>query len=275
MKVLVTGATGFIGRRLLPLLAQKNVTVVPLQGDIQALSQAAVQQIDGIIHLAGVTPGGVVEPEQRQKLFATNVLGSLAVATHAKRCGAWVLFTSTCAVYQSPAMPQPLHEQATAIPRNDYGMSKWLAERLLQQAAVPVTALRLFNVYGTGQRANSAIGSIMQQLQETTPLTIERPTSTRDFIHVDDVVRLMAELLPSMAQSAWRCFNVGTGQATTFRQLVQQLQKLMDKPTATVLERQPELSADHFVADMQALQQAVAWRPQITLMQGLQELLTH
>ena len=172
MKILVTGAAGFLGKHVARHLAATGHdvrgfdqapsadaaydTVIGDLLDIDSVTSAA-RGIDTICHLGAI--GDVyVAAERPQLAAAVNVTGSANVAIAAADAGSKVIYASTWEVYGDPEY-QPMDEAHPLNPDHPYNITKLAGEQLLLAAdrlqGVPVTALRLGTAFGAGLRPNS------------------------------------------------------------------------------------------------------------------------
>ena len=168
MRVLVTGAAGFVGYAVAALLVEQGhqvtgltrsrVSVLPagverLEGDLRALETLPkpLAEVDGVCHLAGLTK---VRESRSGPLdyWRTNVGGTLTLLARlaGTRAGRLVL-ASTCTVYGEQAA-QPISETASVAPSSPYGTSKLAADQaaadLAATGAIGAISLRAFNVAG-------------------------------------------------------------------------------------------------------------------------------
>ena len=248
MNVLVTGAAGFTGRRMMAYLAtQKDVTPVglvrreiPKTGDLPTIPMVAdlldnqrLQAVipsacpDAVIHLAGLTGGS---PEV---LHATNVEGTKnlldAVIRFNPACR--ILVVSSSAVY-GYAGDGPIPETSPLKPVSDYGKSKAEQEMIAfdyafkEKSAVAVA--RPFNLAGPGQTDVFVCGRIVNQVVdiergERDALDLWETSSSRDLIDVRDVVSGYWALLshPDFpAECSGKAFNLGAGKAFRVSEII-------------------------------------------------------
>lgn len=234
-KILVTGASGMIGRRVMAAFGRENgVQAVGASGpridganvsldlrDAQSIrALIARTRPDIVVHLAGVIGSRGESPED----FTTvNVEGTRHLAEHASSFGVdRFVFASSAAVY-GDERPGRLAETVELRPSGAYGRSKAEAESVLAEisahSGMSVIVLRIFNVHGD---PNST--SLVERLKHSTPespVALRGPEHfVRDYVHVDDVAR--AIVLASMAtlQPGPHVANVGTGVGTPTSELV-------------------------------------------------------
>lgn len=291
-RVLVTGGGGFIGSHLTGALAADNhvkvlddfstgrranlpegVTVI--QGDVRdtATVTEAMESVDIVFHEAAM----VSVPESiKQPVACHEVNGSATVNVFdcARRQDARVVLASSAAVYGNPDTV-PIKEEAPADPDTPYGIEKHLGEQYAQfyteQYGLPTVPLRYFNVYGPrgldGEYAG-VIGTFIRQAQAGDPLTVEGDgKQTRDFVHVDDVVR--ANLLAATTDAVGRPFNVGTGQSITINELAEIVRDVVD--TDVAIKHVPERSNDieESEADLTDARKLLGYEPSMSLREGL------
>jgi UDP-glucose 4-epimerase len=211
-RILVTGGSGFIGRRVVSTLAGDGaeIRVVDLQahpdssvdvviGDIadpEVLARAFDGGFDSVVHLAAVT-SVLRSIEQPELTFSTNVAGTNQVLEAAKTAGVTSLaFASTNAV-TGPMQAPKISEAAVLNPLTPYGATKAAGEMLMSaytaSYGVRCACIRLTNVYGPGMQAkDSIIARLMRCIRLGTTFEVYGDgQQVRDYVHVDDVVAAM------------------------------------------------------------------------------------
>jgi len=294
MKVLVTGAAGFIGSHLTGLLLQQGHEVVALDdlstGNLRNL--AAYQQapglrfvqadirdraalmphfagVDWVMHLAGRSDI-VPSIEQPDDYFDVNVSGTLNVLQAAREQGVKrLVYAASSSCYGIPDT-YPTPETAPVRPEYPYALTKAMGEELVLHWAkvyqLPAMALRLFNVYGPRSRTSGAYGAVfgvfLAQRLKGVPLTIVGDgTQTRDFTFVTDVAR--AFLAAAESGICGETFNVGSGNHYSVNQLVD----LIGGERCYIPKRPGE--PDCTFADTTRIRAALDWAPQVPFEQGL------
>jgi len=172
MNVLVTGASGFIGRALAAELAARGERVraamrQPADVFSRAVEVVAVsdltrpvewrlllKDIDTVVHLAGIAHGGAetYDAYDRVNRLATAELAAAASAAGVRR----LVFVSSIRAQCGPTSDHPLTEADPPSPTDAYGRSKLAAEQAVRAANVPFTILRPAVVYGAGVKGNMA-----------------------------------------------------------------------------------------------------------------------
>jgi UDP-glucose 4-epimerase len=290
-RILVTGASGYIGQHLCLTLAGSTQvrglsrSVRPPQlvklewvlGDITDIDIVvrAVAGCQAVVHLVCLPlPQSAQDPGAAQRV---NTLGTLTVLEAARRTGVErFIYTSTSQVYGGQA---PLPNVETCLPQPDsaYAASKlsgeiW-AETYARLYHLPIQILRLFNVYGPRldrQPRSSAEAMFFQSLQQRQrPIVQGHPASGRDFIHIHDVIRAI-QLALTMPVGRGPV-NIGTGTLTTFVDLA----RLAIQVAGQTME--PEIletgaAPVRFQADTARAQKLLDFQAEIPLATGLRHL---
>lgn len=238
MNIAVTGADGFIGSHLVKnLMKIKKIKVYPFKRNRYSLFRAnslkgLVKNKDIIVHLAGVSiQSDLVE------MYKINVLGTVNLLEAARLYGkkdSRFVFASSFAVYEA-ATNQLLDELKTKIlPRNHYGISKFLAEEIIKfygGEKLKFAILRLANVYGPGAKPNyiSVVATFVDNVLKDRPIIINGDgRQARDFIFVDDVVRAITAAINYPKNDSF-LVNICSGKATTLIDLVKLIEEICGK----------------------------------------------
>jgi len=293
--VLVTGGAGFIGSHLVEALrADNDVRVlddlssgrrhhVPdgvelVEGDLRdgdALEEA-VEGVDLIYHEAAIVSveQSVADPPTSQ---AVNATATLELLERARERDARVVLASSAAIYGHPASV-PVGEDHRLEPTSPYGLQKVSLDayaRLYHDLyGLETVPLRYFNVYGprqTGGDYSGVISVFLRQAREGGPITVNGDgEQTRDFVHVDDVVR--ANLLAGTTDAVGRAYNVGTGESVTVRRLAELIRDAVGSD-AEIVHRDPRPGdIERSRADVSRARRELGFEPQVGLAQGLSTL---
>lgn len=214
--ILVTGSTGFIGRRLVERLRSSGRNVVGwtrAHGDLR--DAAAVRSVlddlrpEKVFHLASPPPGSTAEDWSRiagEQLM----LGNLA---YAMPRDATLVYTGSMAEYGRSGT---LREQDQCTPDTAYGCAKFagtsLAVSLRTAPGLDIRAARLFGVYGPGESRTRLLPALIEKLRAGDAVPLSDGMQTRDFIHVDDACDALIALSAVSRENAPAIVNIGTGQ---------------------------------------------------------------
>ena len=226
---LVTGDTGFIGRRVVSILRHRGAQVCGLnrgaEGDLRQSSVWRSRLLGFaphyVLHLAAAGASSSTAPNE---LRGVNVEGTRALlqtlceSTVPPR----VILAGTGAEYA----PQTrlLTEEDALGPISPYGESKAAAALVAEgfKDQLSLTWLRLFNIYGPGESSKRLTPYLVQSAREGTPALLSSGDQIRDFSYVDDVANLLISYgLTAPGQPSWEVANIGSGVALPVRQFVE------------------------------------------------------
>jgi dTDP-L-rhamnose 4-epimerase len=179
-------------------------------------------------------------------------------------------------------VPVPTPESKPLQPTSVYAITKRDHEELCltvgEAYGIPTVALRYFNVYGPRQALSNPYTGVMaifasRLLNRRAPLVYEDGLQTRDFVHVSDVVQ--ANLLAlARPEAAGRVYNVGTGTATSVREVAERLGRELGHAGAPDLPgRYRAGDIRHCTADVSRIHAELGYAPRVALADGLRELL--
>lgn len=232
MKVLITGANGFVGKNLqLHLAERKDVQVVCFtRDDDVARLPALLQRVDFVFHLAGVN-----RPQDPQEFVSGNVELTQALC---QAVGAMAEATGRL-------VPIVYTSSAQAERDNPYGQSKRGAEDALLAAArshqVPVHIFRLPNVFGKWCKPNynSAVATFCHNIARNLPIQVNDPAAPISLVYVDDVIERFVQLMDGAdaAVDAGGFATVTPQYTTTVGELARLIQVFKDSRDTLTTER--------------------------------------
>ncbi len=308
-KILVTGGAGFIGSHIVESLVQQGATVTVydnlssgrlenlaavesdirfLEGDILDYDQLelACQGVDAVSHQAAQLEifKGINAPEDDLRI---NTIGTLNVmrACVAMGVGKLVNASSAC-VYGQPRTPMQA-ETHPHEPNWEYGVSKLAAEKYCQvyQAnyGVPVVSLRYAITYGPKEWYRRVLTIFIKRvLNDLPPVVFGDGGAVRDFVFVDDVVRLHNMALEDDRANA-QVYNGGTGIGTSIRELAELVIKVSEKDMEPVCEnvaqgnfskvildkRRNTAELGSMVLDITKARRELGWEPRVGIREGI------
>jgi nucleoside-diphosphate-sugar epimerase len=303
-RALVTGGAGFIGSHLAEALAGLGARVRVLD-DLSAGARSAIAAFPGVelvegsvldaaaaarsaagcrfvFHLAALVsvPESAERPARYHEVNAegTRIVLEAARAARASR----VLFAGSSSVYGDG--PEAVKaESLRPAPQSPYAETKLAGEEHVrafgEDGRIDTVTLRYFNVFGPGQRAESAYAAVVPAFARRL-LGGERPIvhgdgeQSRDFAFVANVVH--ANLLAARHDGLFRgaAINIGSGEGTTVNDLARAMARLLGRPELEPL-RGPERPGDvrHSVADVSRAREVLGYAPLVSLDDGLRIVL--
>ncbi len=275
-RVLVTGASGFLGRHVVSALQNRGYDVIThssRDGDI-ATFPFDYEGVSHVFHLAAraFVPDSWANP---QDFYRTNVLGTVNMLESCRKTGASATLMSSY-VYGQPQR-LPIDESHPVQAFNPYSHSKILAEQVAdyyhRQFGVTVSVVRAFNIYGPGQSVRYLIPLILKQALDPArdAIAVGDLRPKRDYLHVRDLVELLLCLMQCRSGAV---YNAGTGESFSVAQIVETIAALgvPAKPLESEGTPRPEEVLD-VVADISKAQRELGWRPAIKLKDGMAELI--
>ncbi len=288
MNIVLTGATGFIGSHLLPVLLEQGHTVTaivrtdialpcrvvvadltnPASVDILA---RAMQGCDTVIHLAATIPSQSNPTESADAMWTANLdsteylLQSLPVSV------SHVILASTLDVYGPPQF-LPLTEMHPLLPQSAYAQSKAAcehrAETLCVMRDIPLTILRFTQVYGPREKPVKAIPLFIRSIAAgTAPVLFGDGSDTRDYLYVADAVDA---IILAVGKKKPGILNVASGRSATLKEAVETLIRISGKNLTPVYkERQKAKTEIRF--DISRLTSALGFQAKTSLAEGLRQ----
>ena len=302
-RVLVTGASGFIGGHLVEHLVRAGAAVrafvrystigpddrlaflptdvreaiEPVVGDITDAETVrnSAEDIDTIFHLAALIaiPYSYRAPESYIKV---NVNGTLNVLTAARDRGARrVVHLSTSETYGT-AQYVPMDERHPIVTQSPYAASKagadLLAHSFFLSFGLPVVIARPFNTFGPRQSRRAVIPTIVSQALVDDEVALGSSGPTRDFNYVSDTVSGLSRLGES-ERVVGETVNIGSGREVSVADVVSMVGSILGKQLSIRIEDQrlrPEASeVKRLLCSNEKARTLMGWEPRVTLEQGL------
>jgi len=279
--VAVTGAAGFVGRRLVARLQALGARVsaigrdAPPLHDVPAL-RAALRDVRCVFHLAALT-SPTRDPADLPGLLHVNAEGTACVLAACPE-GLRGFITLGSAEEFGPEAAVPIADDAPARPQSPYGISKLAATEVTLAAArargVPATVLRAFLLYGPGQSLRFLIPQLVEAVRTGVPVDMTPGEQTRDLLHVDDAVEALIAAIGTPALAGTTA-NLCSGRETSLQEIVSIFEKRSPMPTLARLGALPYRSNEIFryVGSCERLRGATGWQPKIALEEGIATLL--
>jgi dTDP-L-rhamnose 4-epimerase len=180
------------------------------------------------------------------------------------------------------ATPKPTSEAKPLLPTSIYAITKRDQEEMClaigRAYGIPTVALRFFNIYGPRQALNNpytGVAAIFSSrlLNRRPPVVFEDGRQTRDFVHVTDIVQA-ALLALTKEEADFEVFNVGSGRASSVREIAELLARKMRRDIAPQIENKfREGDIRHCYADIRKIGARLGYRPRVRLEDGIDELI--
>ena len=327
MRILITGGAGFIGSQLALYLDKKDHEVIILDNlssgyiynfmdskrllrnfvsmDIRDPKiESVTRGVDVIFHIAGYVslPGCNDNPGEA---YSVNTSGTANVLEMARRNNVKkVVFASTAALYEKETLT-PFKESLPANPTLIYARSKkdaeGICESFREMYGMDITIFRFFNVYGPHMdyRPPSYLISYLIGclLKKEKPVLHSNGKQSRDFVYVDDVVRL-CEIVMSNPKSKNQTFNVGSGEIISVQGIYDLLAEIMKLQKIKPVFRDPKMHWEKFPrqfegkykfdtelltnevnklthADISKAEKLLGWKPRIKMRKGLERTVSY
>ena len=277
MKILLTGATGFIGGRLVDELAARHELIALgrsrpegvadwIEHDLASPLQpsALPGRIDAVVHLAQSRRYREF-PDGAGDMFAINVQSTFSLLEYARSAGAHCfVFASTGGMYAHSY--ERLVETAPVKPIDFYLSSKYAAELVAAnyQQVFRTIVLRFFFVYGPGQRG-MLVPRLLERVRAGEPVVVEGERGVRiNPIYVTDAVRVFE---PALSLERSDVFNVAGDEIVSIEELVAAMGSVTGRQP--IVEHGPRSLDGDLVGDNARMKDVLGVVPQVTLEEGL------
>jgi len=296
-RVLVTGGAGFIGSNLANTLAEDNEVVVVDDGYLgdegnlidgvtfherSVLEDDLPTDVDVVFHLAALSSYAMHEDDP-QRGARVNVEGFVNVVDQARDDGCdTVVYASTSSIYGSRTEPSP--EDMPVTVNTGYEASKMARERYAEYFSnhygLTMAGLRFFSVYqgyGGAEEHKGEYANVIAQFADDiahgrSPKLYGDGEQTRDFTHVDDIVR---GIVLAADHELDGVYNLGTGERYSFNAVVDLINDELDTDVEPEYVENPipdEVYVHDTCADCTAIREATGWHPQIEFEDGVRRV---
>ncbi len=289
MKILVTGAAGFLGKRVvriasaagnevlgLDLFEKHQILKCDLSDRDEASSVLGSSHFDAVIHLAGIRGN-------YRDMTRINIQGTANLLNAFHEPPDCVVLASSCAVYGIPEAPDGCtSEEDPLAPMTDYGKTmlekEQLTEMICSQRKMAFSSARIFNLFGADQAPSMMTSAVARKLVRISLGKLRPPLHTgplrtlRDLIDVDDVAEAM--VLMAVNKTAGY-FNLGTGIPRSGVEVVSTIQSILKTqiPVETTSELDPMVQAIY--ADISRARSELNWAPSAPFRTTLESIVDH
>jgi len=295
LAVVVTGGCGFIGSNLVERLVKDGYSVVVLDNlhtgslknieglDVEFFNEPysklaeIVPEAEVIFHLG--IPSSSPMYKKNPKLVGEAINDAIDIFEYAKKIGCKVVYASSSSIYNGNQVPY--REDMPVYVTDYYTECRYAIERIAKLYnvlfGVKSVGLRFFSVYGPKEEFKKQYANIVSQFlwsmrRDEPPVIFGDGTQTRDFTHVFDVVDAL--LLAWKKDFECETFNVGTGVAHSFNEVVEILNRLLGKKIKPIYKPNPIKNyVYHTLADTTKAEKTLGFKAKISLEEGLRSLL--
>ncbi len=289
-RVLLTGATGFIGRHTLPSLRERGYEVHAVSSRNVGRSGAGMhwhradlleaREIQGLVaevrpthlvHLAwNVEPGAYwTSPANLRWVAASLEL----VRSFAEGGGERAIFAGTCAEYNWSS-GRCIERETPLIPATLYGTCKHSLQQMVtayaRETRFSVAWARIFFLFGPHERPGRLVPSVIGSLLRQEPARCTAGEQVRDFLHVADVADALVATLDSSVEGP---INIASGTGSTVKEVVQTIAAALGREDLLHLGARSTPPGDPplLIASVDRLRDEVGWQPRHTLRSGLHD----
>jgi len=293
VNILITGASGFIGKSLTRYLANQGHHITAFQRNDFNESTATTQQYDCLIHLAGRAHIlHETTADAYQSFKAANVDYTLKMATLAQKLGIkQFIFMSSIGVNGKYSIDKPFTEKDTAQPHNDYARTKWEAELALkaffEKSETVLTIIRPPLVYGPDPKAN--FKALLSLCRSPLPLPLGAVHNRRSLVGIDNLCQFI-DLCCHHPAAAHQTFLISDDHDVSIAELVTLIRQALHRapwlvpiPTSVLkvifsLLGKRNLN-EQLLADLQVdttkAKQLLNWRPATSVDEGIKRAVTN
>jgi UDP-glucose 4-epimerase len=275
MKILLTGAGGFIGKNYLENTSYNNVFAVSRStvesdriyqnytGDLtdkSFIKKIAIEKFDVIIHTAwSGLPNRTKDLNLLNFTMYTNMIDILSKNRDTKH-----IFIGSCLEYGNSI--GKVHENTQGSQIDNFGQTKLKLLNYIESSGVNYSWLRLFYAFGPYQHAKSLITSIQRDIYYERNIFLSNPNKTHDFIYIKDVISLIDKILDTSLSKG--VYNCGSGIPVSISKIANTISNIMLQNSKFKEELEPAL-----FADIDKAKKDLDWSPGYSLKSGLAETL--
>ena len=268
LKILITGDKGFIGSHLKDKLQKIGISwqEASLEDGIDLSDEEIIKKlppVNLVFHLASKIPQKPNEGYEKDIKAMRNII------TFCEKNNSILIFPSSSAIYGN-INRNPISEDFSLNPVNDYGKSKMICEELFKKSKVNGAILRLFNAYGKGQYSKFVVPSLIQGVKEGKVNIV--PETKRDFIHISDIIESMLKAA-ILCKNSKEIFNIGSGNSSKLEEVAEIIAKMLNKNLNIEYQQNADNRVNDIYADISKARKILNWQPKLSLQEGLRGIL--
>lgn len=285
-KILITGATGFLGSALLKRGGELKGRLYPTASkkmDLTNFSEVSkvIKKIkpDIIYHLGAIV-NLARDFKVGQKCIEVNIKGTLNLLEALRDIGLErFIFANTEEVYGEG--PIPYHEDQTVSPPSPYAISKitgeYFAKIYAKTLDFKLISLRIGTMYGPGLPKHRFISQIIIKALKNENIPLTWGKKKRDYVYIDDVVDALILTKDIVLNDDFTVLNIGSGVSYTLKELVERILRITKSNSKCLWGKIPDriLEADEWLLDISRARKLLHWKPKTSLEEGIKKIVSY
>lgn len=296
--VLVTGASGFIGKHLTLALSRENAVISTFDYKKTAWTFDVVEYIGDLRDAESVNDCLIAsKPEIIFHLAAykerssniidfysaidTNLIGTLNLLEASRNLEGVKSIVVLGTAEEYGAATRPFTEISREQAVNAYSFSKLctthLCETIYNLYHLPITIVRPSVAYGPRQEGDMFLPALIQSIIRDQPFNMSPGKQTRDYIYIDDLIDVLLQVVIYYKEVSGEIINVGSGEPVVLSDLVLEVKRILNKPGLVnigVVDYRPGDIMNYSV-DISKARQLLDWSPNVSLNEGLQKTIEY
>jgi UDP-glucose 4-epimerase len=270
MRVVVTGASGFLGQHVTDVFRKKSIDICPVARTpgvgifhVQSYDQSPLADV--LVHLAeDANRARVNDSGNEYKEFTLSTLDTLLKKGYKK-----VLYASSAILYGDKSA-SPHQEDNELVVVDTYTSVKSLAEKAVLGHDCGIV-IRLSNIYGPGMSSENVLSKILGQLDVSTPMQVWDDRPVRDMLWVDDAAVAIADIAIHSNKSG--LYNLGSGVGTSVEAMARLAMRINGQQGRLLEANNSGVGSSELVLDIEKTKRIWGWQPHVTMHEGLRKLI--
>ena len=266
----VTGASGFLGNAIVPLLVEYKYIVKPLTrkkipGYIHVNSYHETPESDVLIHLAEEPDRHIVNVKGKAYMQEAIKLSTALSKKKYKK----IIYASSGAVYGNSSV-KPHKVSDDAVSNDSYSSIKLECEKIILDAGGLVA--RFSNLYGTGMSDNNVVSDIANQMSNDESVYVNDDMPVCDFIEISDAANALLALCDHNGKTG--LYNIGTGIGTSIGTLAKLILNVTNQNHRVIVSRRHTGNSMFCnILDITDTTKLIGWIPKLSIEQGIAKLM--